>query len=71
MPTVHPDHSPTPTPVYRCEISGNKRVSGPEQIVLGQTSEIELSLHANCPPNVSVQGADIVIVIDRSEACGG
>ena len=70
-PSPNPAHTPTATPIHRCTISGDKYLSGPEEIVLGETSEIELTLHADCPPNISTVGADIVMLIDRSSSMGG
>ena len=69
--TLDPLATPTATPEWFCTLTGNKRVSGPTEIVLGETTDIELTIHADCPPRVGIVGADIAIVMDRSGSMTG
>jgi Mg-chelatase subunit ChlD len=65
--TPLPAPTPAPTTDLTCRVQGGK-VAGPDRLVLGQSVGVTLTLAASCPARASVLGADVMLVIDRSNS---
>ncbi len=69
-PTPTDGPSPTPTALGPCSVIGDK-VAAPQQVVLGDTASVSLTLAADCPPRVGAVGADVVLLLDVSGSMKG
>jgi Mg-chelatase subunit ChlD len=66
VPIESPPAAATPTPgPLSCDVRGTKGAA-PRRIVLGETVDVSITLRAACPGATRFEGADVLLVVDRS-----
>ena len=71
--TPVPTETPSPEPtlaVERCTVSGDK-IARPQRIPLGARTSLTLTLELDCPGRPIWSGADMILLLDRSESMRG
>lgn len=66
VPTEPPASAATPTPgPLACQVYGTKGAA-PRRVVLGHAVDVSITLRAACPGASRFEGADVLLVVDRS-----